>query len=121
MTVIPHGNIEVIDSKTGRAKGQAEVDLQEQLSLYALALRSGAVRNLVSGSVLTGASRLTLYFTESDLAVSTSRNDDQLDAFAEGVIATARRIRAADFAATPDHQRRSWCDYRRLFPGMWEE
>ena len=109
----------MIDYKTGRAKGQADVDRDEQLSLYALALCSGAVLDPVTGSVLTGASRLTLYFTESDLAVSTSRSDEQLDAFAAVVVATARRIRGGDFAATPDFKRCGWCDYRRACPSRW--
>lgn len=111
----------MIDYKTGRARGQASVDRDEQISLYALALRAGAVRDPMSGEALAGASRLTLYFTESDLAVSTTRTDERLDAFAEGVIATVRRIRSADFAAMPDYQRCGWCDYRRVCPSRWGE
>ena len=67
---------------------------------------------------MPAASRLTLYFTESDLRLSTTRTDEQLDAFAAGVMASAR-IRAGDFAATPDYKRCGWCDYRRMCPSRW--
>lgn len=77
------------------------------------------MRDPASGDVLAGASRLTLYFTESDLAVSTTRTDEQLDDFAAGVVAIARRMRSGDFAATPDYQRCGWCDYRRVCPSRW--
>ena len=97
----PDGSIEVIDYKTGGAKGQGAVDADDQLSMYALAMRIGAVRDPLSGEPLPAPSRLTLYFTESDLARSTQRSDEQLDAFAAWVVATARRMRGGDFAATP--------------------
>ncbi len=109
----------MIDYKTGRAKTQAAVDTAEQLSMYALALRSGAVADPASGEILPAPSRLTLYFTEADLCLSTTRTDEQLDAFAEWVVATARRIRGGDFAATPGFRQCGWCDYRRICPSRW--
>jgi DNA helicase-2/ATP-dependent DNA helicase PcrA len=117
----PDGTIEVIDYKTGGAKSQAVVDADEQLSMYALALRSGALRDPVSGEALPTPSRLTLYFTEADLARSTTRSDEQLDAFEAWVTTTVRRIRDGDFSATPDFRRCGWCDYRRVCPSRWGE
>lgn len=117
----PDGTIEVIDYKTGGAKSQAVVDADDQLSMYALALRSGALRDPESGEALPTPSRLTLYFTEADLARATTRSDEQLDAFSAWVTATARRIRDGDFAATPDFRRCGWCDYRRVCPSRWGE
>jgi RecB family exonuclease len=117
----PDGSIEVIDYKTGRTKTQRDVDEDEQLSAYALALRSGAVADPVSGEPLPAPSRLTLYFAESDLALSTTRSDEQLDAFRDRLVAIAARIRSGDFAANPEYRRCARCDYRAICPSRWGE
>lgn len=93
---LPDGGIEVIDYKTGRWKSQAEVDRDEQMSTHALALARGAVRDSVSGEVLPPASKLTLYFTESDRALSTTRSPEQLEEFAAKLVDVARRIRGGE-------------------------
>ena len=72
-----------------------------------------------TGEPLPAPARLTLYLAESDLAVSTTRTDEQLDSFRAHVVATAGRIRSGDFAATPDSWRCSRCDWRRLCPSRW--
>jgi RecB family exonuclease len=118
---LPDGSIEVIDYKTGGKKGQREVDEDEQLSTYALAIREGAVTDPATGEPLPPPSRLTLYFAESDLALSTARTDEQLDAFRTHVVEVAGRIRSGDFAATPDYRRCSWCDWRRVCPSRWSD
>ncbi|CAN5794354.1 hypothetical protein BH24CHL6_BH24CHL6_13530 [soil metagenome] len=115
----PDGSIEVIDYKTGRGKSQAQVDDDDQLSVYALALKLGAVLDPATGEALPAASRLALYFTESDEEVSTTRSDEQLDAFVQGLLATMRRIRAGDFAATPSQKVCGWCDFARICPSRW--
>ena len=117
----PDGSIEVIDYKTGRARTQRDVDEDEQLSAYALALRSGAVTDPLSGEPLPSPSRLTLYFAESDLALSTTRTDQQLDAFRDRLVAIAMRIRSGDFAANPEYRRCGRCDYRGICPSRWGE
>jgi DNA helicase II / ATP-dependent DNA helicase PcrA len=116
---LPDGSIEVIDYKTGKAKSQRDVDDDDQLSMYALALREGAVLDPATGQPLPAPSRLTLYFTESDLARSTTRTDEQLDDFRARTLEVARRIRSGDFAANPDYRRCSRCDWRRLCPSRW--
>jgi RecB family exonuclease len=116
---LPDGSVEVIDYKTGKAKSQRDVDDDDQLSMYALALREGAVLDPATGQPLPAPSKLTLYFTESDLALSTTRTDDQLDDFRAQTLTVARRIRSGDFAANPDYRRCSWCDWRRLCPSRW--
>jgi DNA helicase-2/ATP-dependent DNA helicase PcrA len=115
----PDGSIEVIDYKTGRSKSQHDVDADEQLSAYALALRSGAIPDPATGEPLPAPSRLTLYFAESDLALSTTRTDEQLDAFRDHLIAVALRIRSGDFAANPEYRRCGQCDYRGICPSRW--
>lgn len=118
---LPDGSIEVIDYKTGKAKSQRDVDDDDQLSMYALALREGAVLDPGSGQPLPAPSRLTLYFTESDMARSTTRTGQQLDDFRARTLEVARRIRSGDFAANPEYRRCSWCDWRRLCPSRWGE
>jgi len=117
----PDGSIEVIDYKTGRTKTQRDVDEDEQLSAYALAMRSGAVADPVSGEPLPAPSRLTLYFAESDLALSTTRTDEQLDASRDHLVAVAMRIRSGDFAANPEYRRCARCEYREICPSRWGE
>jgi DNA helicase II / ATP-dependent DNA helicase PcrA len=116
----PDGSIEVIDYKTGRPKTQAQVDADLQLSAYALAVAMGAVRDPATGEPLPPASKLTLYFTETDQSISTSRTPEQLDEFRAHVLATARRIRDGDFTATPDQWRCGRCDYRLICPSRWD-
>ncbi|HWH23461.1 MAG TPA: PD-(D/E)XK nuclease family protein, partial [Candidatus Limnocylindria bacterium] len=68
---------------------------------------------------LPPASKLTLYFTETDQALSTTRSAAQLDDFRQRLIETARRIRAGDFSANPDQWRCGRCDYRLICPSRY--
>ena len=115
----PDGTIEITDYKTGRSKKQADVDADEQLSAYALATAMGAVLDPTTKVPLPAATKLTLYFTENDLSLSTTRSPEQLDQFRQSVIHTARRIRGGDFAATPDQWRCGRCDYRLICPSRF--
>ena len=90
---LPSGGIEVLDYKTGRAWGQKAVDESLQLSIYALACRDALG--------LGTPERVTLYFTESALRLSTTRTDEQLDLARADVLARVSRMRAGEFAATP--------------------
>ncbi len=115
----PDGMIEITDYKTGRSKKQADVDQDEQLSAYALATAMGAVLDPTTKERLPAATKLTLYFTENDLSLSTTRSPEQLDEFRQSVIDKARRIRGGDFAATPDQWRCGRCDYRLICPSRF--
>ncbi len=112
----PDGSIEVVDYKTGRSKSQSAVDKDDQLSTYALAMASGAVTDEITGEPLPAASKLTLYFTESDRAVSTTRSQEQLDEHASNLVNMAMSIRSGDFTAMPDYRGCDWCDYNRICP-----
>jgi RecB family exonuclease len=68
---LPSGGIEIVDYKTGRVSSQKGVDESLQLSIYALACRDALG--------LGTPERVTLYFTESALRLSTTRTDEQLD------------------------------------------
>jgi RecB family exonuclease len=113
------GSIEITDYKTGRPKSQKDVDEDRQLSAYALAVAMGAVRDPHTGERLPPAAKLTLYFTETDQAISTTRTPEQLEEFRAHVVDTARRIRSGDFSATPDQWRCGRCDYRLICPSRW--
>ncbi|MGH2512818.1 MAG: RecB family exonuclease, partial [Candidatus Limnocylindrales bacterium] len=104
---LPSGGIEVVDYKTGRASGQKAVDESLQLSIYALACRD------VLG--LGTPEKVTLYFTESALRISTTRTDAQLDQARAEILARVAQMRAGEFTATPGDVCR-WCDYARMCP-----
>ena len=102
---LPSGGIEVIDYKTGKAESQKGVDESLQLSIYALACRDALG--------LGTPERVTLYFTESALRLSTTRTDEQLDAARADILARVARMRAGEFAATPSARPCEWCDFGR--------
>ena len=115
----PDGSIEITDYKTGKPKNQKDVDEDEQLSAYALAMSQGAVMDPNTKKPLPAATKLTLYFTEIDQAMSTTRTPEQLDAFRRTVLEKARRIRGGDFTATPDMWRCGRCEYRLICPSRY--
>ena len=115
----PDGSIEITDYKTGRSKNQEDVDKDDQLSAYALAMAAGAVIDPETKRPLPPASKLTLYFTERDLALSTTRTPEQIGEFRAQVIEKARRIRSGDFTASPDMWRCGRCEYRLICPSRY--
>ena len=113
------GRLELIDYKTGRPRPQAQVDADQQLSTYALAMRDGAVPDPETGAPLPAPAVLTLYFAEADEWISTTRTDRQLDEHSDRLLRLVARIRSGDFTARPDFRRCDRCDYRRMCPSRW--
>ena len=113
------GSIEALDYKTGKPMTRGCVDHDEQLTTYALALAKGAVIEESTGEPIPAASKLTLYFTESDQAISTTRTPEQLAEHEAHLVELAMRIRGGDFTANPDYRRCGWCDYRRICPSRY--
>ena len=105
---LPSGGIEVIDYKTGRVSSQKGVDESLQLSIYALACRDALG--------LGTPERVTLYFTESALRLSTTRMDEQLDLARAAVLARVSQMRDGEFTATPSAKTCQYCDYRAMCP-----
>jgi RecB family exonuclease len=101
------GGIEVIDYKTGKVSSRSSEDQTLQLSIYALACRD----TLDLGT----PERVTLYFTESALRLSTTRTNEQLDAARDDILARVAVMRSGAFTATPGRQCQ-WCDYRAMCP-----
>ena len=112
----PDGSTEVLDYKTGRARGQVDVDADRQLTAYAYACARGALRDPRTGETLPPASRLCLYFADSGMEVSTGRTPEQLAAFERDLAAMAGRARRREFDPRPGSWRCRWCEYRNLCP-----
>lgn len=102
---LPDGTLEVIDYKSGKAKTQKDVDTDQQLMIYALATKE---------CFGLPASKLTLYFLDEDLKVSTEPDADKLEKLREGVIETADKINESDFAPTPSKFVCQWCPYNKI-------
>ena len=112
----PDGSTEIVDYKTGRARSQADVDADAQLTAYAFGCARGGLRDPATRETLPPASRLGLYFAESGTLAWTTRTDEQLAAFEAGLVETVGRIHAREFAARPAPWRCRWCEYRRECP-----
>jgi DNA helicase-2/ATP-dependent DNA helicase PcrA len=113
------GTIEIVDYKTGRARTPGQVDRDDQLTMYALAVADGAVRDEITGEVVPAPDLLTLFFVEHGLWISTRRTAQQLDEMRASITATVARMRAGDFAATPSEQACGRCDYAVLCPDRY--
>ena len=115
------GSTEIVDYKTGRARSQADVDADTQLTAYAFGCARGGLRDPASGETLPPASRLGIYFAESGALAWTTRTDEQLAAFETGLVETVGRIHAREFEARPAPWRCRWCEYRRECPEVSPE
>jgi len=112
----PDGSTEIVDYKTGRARSQADVDADAQLTAYAFGCARGGLRDPATGATLPPASRLGLYFAESGALAWTTRTNEQLAAFETSLVETVGRIHAREFAARPARWRCRWCEYRSECP-----
>ena len=95
------------------------MDRDDQLTLYALAVADGAVRDEMTGEVIPAPDLLTLFFVEHGLWISTRRTAQQLDEMRTSITATVARMRAGDFSATPSEQACGRCDYAVLCPDRY--
>jgi len=110
------GSTEIVDYKTGRARTQADVDADAQLTAYAFGCARGGLRDPATREILPPASRLGLYFAESGALAWTTRTDEQLAAFETALVETVGQIHAREFAARPAPWRCRWCEFRRECP-----
>lgn len=95
---IGEGMIEVIDYKTGgKVPSQREVDRDEQLSLYALAVSlDGSYYQKPVEKI-----KLTLWFLDEGKKVSTTRTKEEVEEMRKKVIETAEEISKSEFPAKP--------------------
>jgi putative RecB family exonuclease len=115
------GSTEIVDYKTGRARSQADVDADAQLTAYAFGCARGGLRDPATRETLPPASRLGLYFAEAGTLAWTTRTHEQLAAFETGLVETVGCIRARAFSARPAPWRCRWCEYRRECPEVSPE
>ena len=101
----PEG-VAIVDYKTGKPKSQEDADDSLQLSLYALAARE------VWGHRVA---QLIFYNLENNTAVTTTRNDAQLEEAKLRVQKASANIAEGKFAAKPTYQC-VFCPYRNLCP-----
>jgi DNA helicase-2/ATP-dependent DNA helicase PcrA len=99
------GTLEIIDYKSGRSKSQKEVDKDQQLAIYALAAKECFGKP---------ASKLTLYFLDDDLKVSTEPDADLLEKTRNEVIDLADKVNDSDFAPTPSKFVCKFCPYNKI-------
>ncbi|MBU0728089.1 ATP-dependent helicase [Patescibacteria group bacterium] len=102
---LDNGTLEVIDYKSGKSKTQKQVDDDQQLMIYALAAKECFDQP---------ASKLTLYFLDEDLRVSTEPDIGKLEKMKEKIIETADSINKSDFAPTPSKFICGFCPYKKI-------
>ena len=102
------GTYEVIDYKTGRMRSGMKLEKDLQLSLYALACRD---------VYKIRASRLSLYFLESNEKISTTRTNAELDGLKNDVESLAAAIAQSDFMPTPGYHC-NYCDFKLIGPAV---
>lgn len=101
---LPDGTYEVVDYKTGSSKRDAKLDKDLQLSMYALACKE---------IFRIPVSHLSLYFLEDATKQSTTRNDGDLEALKEELIAASGELKQSDFKPTPGFHC-GYCEFRLL-------
>ena len=101
----PDGTLEIIDYKTGKSKTQQQVDKDMQLTIYAMAAKE---------CFNQPASKLTLYFLDDDLKVSTEPNEELLEKARGEIVETANQINQSDFSPVPSKFKCQFCSYRKI-------
>lgn len=101
---LPNGKREIIDYKTGRMPSKREIDVNLQLSIYALA--AGGNPEDVT---------LSLYFFDSQKKISTTRTLEQLEKEKSKITDIAREMEVSDFRCSGNQLCRD-CEYK-LFCG----
>lgn len=102
---LPDGTLEVIDYKSGKSRSQKEVDNDEQLMIYALATQACFDKP---------ASKLTLYFLDDDLKVTTTPDSKKLEKMKEGIIKAANEVNQSSFPPDPSKFKCGFCPFNKI-------
>lgn len=110
LDILPSGEIEIIDYKTGTPKTSDDLkfDDKEQLLIYQLA----AQRQLN----LTGPTLLSYYYLQNNERASFTATPKDFEKIENFVSETATQIRTSNFAATPSKFACGSCDYKDICP-----
>jgi DNA helicase II / ATP-dependent DNA helicase PcrA len=104
---LPDGSYELIDYKTGRAKSEAELSEDLQLSLYQMGARD-------SWRVRTSAQ--SYWYVLDDRKVPVAHSEEQLDRVRATVAEIGEGILAHEFEPKPSPDLCPFCDYRIICP-----
>ena len=105
--ILPDGKIEIIDYKTGKMSTKKEIDVNLQLSMYALAASE------IQGSPFGKNAEdiiLTMYYFDTKTSISTMRSKEQLDREKAKILSVASEIETSDFTCSGT-QLCSRCEY----------
>ncbi len=100
------GTYEVIDYKTGSSKKDSDLKKDLQLSLYDIACRE---------TLGITISKLSLYFIDDNVKVSTARSEKQLDECRTEILELIEEMKKSDFQPTPGFPCK-FCDFRLICP-----
>jgi DNA helicase-2/ATP-dependent DNA helicase PcrA len=103
----PDGSYELIDYKTGKAKTEAELREDVQLSLYQLGARE-------SWQLATSAQ--SYFYVLTGEKVPVEHSEEELDRVKATVAEIGDGIMRQDFEPTPSYEICSFCDYRIICP-----
>ncbi len=104
--LLEDGTYEVIDYKTGSSKKDTDLKKDLQLSLYDIACRE---------TLGIRVSKLSLYFIDDNVKVSTSRTDAHLEDCGREILELVEEMKKSDFQPTPGFQCK-FCDFRLICP-----
>lgn len=108
--ILPSGNVELIDYKTGKVKDQNYVDKDEQLAIYTL----GATQGLG-----LSVEKLSYYYIEEGVKISTTKTKEQLQEVQKKAIETINKIKKSKFVAQPGIHC-SWCSFKDICPSAYK-
>lgn len=100
--------LEIIDYKTGSSQTKKQVDIDEQLTIYALGAKQALNLDIDT---------LSLYFLESNQKISTARSATDLTNYHKHLEAVVHQIKTSDFPATPGSPFPcGFCEYNSICP-----
>jgi len=105
---LPDGQIEIIDYKTGKPKGQKEAEKDLQLTFYALAVTDKGLYHQKPEKLI-----LSFYFLDSQQKISTQRTRQQLKQAKKMIIQKALAIQQSKFPPNPG-KHCDFCEYKLL-------
>lgn len=110
--LLPDGKYEIIDYKTGQVKKDKEVREDNQLTMYKLA-----------ASEVFGydVEKLTYFFVEDDVKISTERNEKDIENLKSEVIDVTKKIQSNNFTATPSRESCNFCDFKEICPSAFRD
>jgi DNA helicase-2/ATP-dependent DNA helicase PcrA len=105
--LLPSGDYELIDYKTGERKSEADLESDLQLALYRLAAREAWDLEAGTGSYY--------YVLDAEKVAAPTKPDDA-ERVERTVLSVGEGILGQDFEPRPSPTVCSWCDYRLICP-----